>query len=226
MSRRKKNNSSRLNKMLLITGIIFVVSGVIALTTILNKGVIFEKRLVPLTGGTVVEEPEHVIQVVSDTNYLTEVGETLELTITIDGKEPELGVDYELTSSDESIVKIEGNTVTAVSLGDAVITAKSTEFDVEGTLTLSVVVPVNKLTLSAEFDEIKIGETSQISHTTKPTEATGAQVRLDYKSSDNSIATVDNSGIVTGKGIGIATITATDKITGLSDTYDIVVVSE
>ena len=51
----------------------------------------------------------------------------------------------------------------------------------------------------------------------------GVQVRLNYKSSDNAIATVDNSGIVTGKAPGIATITATDKITGLEDTFDITI---
>lgn len=135
-----------------------------------------------------------------------------------------VGEGYELTSSDESVVKIEGDTAKAVAIGDAVITAKSTEYDVEGTVTLSVVVPAKNITLSAEFSKINVGETSQISHTTKPTEASGVQVRLDYESSDNSVATVDNSGIVTGKAPGTATITATDKITGISDTFDIKVI--
>ena len=105
------------------------------------------------------------------------------------------GEGYELTSSDESVVKIEGDTAKAVAIGDAVITAKSTEYDVEGTVTLSVVVPAKNITLSAEFSKINVGETSQISHTTKPTEASGT-----------------------------ATITATDKITGISDTFDIKVI--
>ena len=136
----------------------------------------------------------------------------------------QIGEGYELTSSDENIVKIEGDTAKAVALGDAVITARSIEYDVEGTVTLSVVVPAKKVTLSAEFSKINVGETSQISHTTKPTEASGVHVNLNYESSDDNIATVDSSGIVTGKAPGTVTITATDKITGLSDTYDIKVI--
>ena len=223
MGRRSKNNNNyKLNRTLLITGIIFALSGILALTIILNKGVIFGKRLIPLTSKEP-EEPQHVIQVVADNNYLKNIGDTVELTVTIDGQEAVNGEGYELTSSDETIVSLEGNTAKAESLGDAVITVKSTELEIEGTVTLSVVVPASKLNIEAEFDEIKVGETSQISHTTRPTEATGVQVKLTYTSSDNSIATVDSSGIVTGKSVGVATITATDKITGLSDTYDITV---
>ncbi len=222
MGRSKENSNSKINRTLLITGIIFVLSGIIALTIILNKGVIFGKRLIPLVAKEK-EEPEHVIQVVSSNNYLKDINDKVELTITIDGEDVTNGEGYELTSSDESIVTIEGNTATATGLGDAVITARSTELDIEGTVTISVVVPASKLTLSAEFEKIKVGETSQISHTTRPTEATGVQVRLDYTSSDNEIATVSNSGIVTGKAPGTVTITATDKITGLSDSYDITV---
>lgn len=89
-----------------------------------------------------------------------------------------IGEGYELTSSDETVISIEGDTAKAVSLGDAVITARSTEYNVEGTVTLSVVVPANKLSLSAEFSSIKVGETSQISHTTRPTEASRCSSKI------------------------------------------------
>ena len=180
------------------------------------------KRLFAITESEA-PEPVHVIQVVPTSNYLKNVGDTVELKLSIDGKDVSAGNGYELVSSDEDVIKLEGDVATAVALGDAVITAKSTEFGVEGTTTLSVVVPASKLTLSAEFSSISVGETSQISHTTRPTEASGVQVRLTYSSSDNSIATVDNSGIVTGKAPGVVTITGTDKVTGLSDTYEITV---
>ena len=134
-----------------------------------------------------------------------------------------VGEGYELTSSDENVIVVEGDTARAVALGDAVITARSTEYDVTGTVTLSVVTPANKLSLNAEFSQIQVGETSQISHTTRPTEESGVQVKLSYESSDNSVAIVDNSGIVTGVSAGTATITATDKITGLQGTFDITV---
>lgn len=222
MGKNKKNKDAKLNRTLAITGVIFVISAVIALVTILNKGVLFGKRLVAITESEA-PEPVHVIQVIPTSNYLKNVGDTVELKLSIDGKDVSDGNGYELVSSDEDVIKLEGDVATAVALGDAVITAKSTEFGVEGTTTLSVVVPASKLTLSAEFSSISVGETSQISHTTRPTEASGVQVRLTYSSSDNSIATVDNSGIVTGKAPGVVTITGTDKVTGLSDTYEIIV---
>ena len=224
MGKSKNNNDAKLNRRLKITAIIFVISAIIAITIILNKGVIFGKRLVEITeaAGTA-SEPIHVIQVVATSNYLKNVGDTVELKLSIDGQDVANGDGYELISSDEEVIKLDGDVATAVSLGDSVITAKSTEYDVEGTVTLSVVVPASKLTLNAEFDTISIGETSQISHTTRPTEASGVQVKLNYQSSDNSIATVDSSGIVTGVSSGTVTITGTDKITGLSDTYEITV---
>jgi len=219
----KSSNDARLNRTLKITGAIFIISGILALVIILNKGVIFGKRLIPLTADGESAKPLHVIQIVSTNNYLQNVGATAELKLSIDGEDVANGEGYTLTSSDEEVISLEGDIATAMNLGDAVITAKSTEYDVEATVTLSVVVPANSMSLSAEFAEIGVGETSQISHTTRPTEASGVQVKLTYQSSDTSIATVDSSGIVKGIAPGVATITATDKITGLSETYDITV---
>jgi len=221
---KSKNKDAKLNKSLKRTAILFVISAIIAITIILNKGVIFGKRLVAITeSGSNTPKPIHVIQVVATNNYLKNVGDTVELKLSIDGQDVANGEGYELVSSDEEVVKIEGDVAKAVSLGDAVITAKSTEYGVEGTVTLSVVVPASKLTISAEFSTIEVGGTSQISHTTRPTEASGVQVRLSYQSSDNSVATVDSSGIVTGIAPGTVTITGTDKITGLADTHEITV---
>lgn len=219
---KNKNNEKKLNRVLIVTSIIFLISAILAIVIIFNKGVIFGNRLVSIT-ETATAEPVHVIQIVATNNYLKNVGDTVQLKLSIDGQDVADGEGYELISSDEEVITLDGDTATARALGDAVITARSTEYDVEGTVTLSVVVPASKLTLSAEFPTIAVGETSQISHTTRPTEASGVQVKLNYQSSDNSIATVDSSGIVTGKAPGKVTITATDKITGLSNTYDITV---
>lgn len=219
----KNSIDFKLTKKLKFTAIIFVISVIIAIVIILNKGVLFGKRLVSINTETSNSEPLHVIQVVATNNYLKNVGDSVELKISIDGIDVADGEGYELTSSDEDIISLEGDIATAVALGDAVITAKSTKYNVEGNVNLSVVVPANKLNISAEFSTIDVGETSQMSYTTKPTEATGVQAKLTYQSSDNSIATVDSSGIVTGKAPGEVTITGTDKITGLSDTFDITV---
>ena len=222
MKKNKNDSNTKLNRSLKITGIIFLISAILAIVIILNKGVIFGKRLVAITEDTN-SEPVHVIQVVATNNYLQNIGDTVDLKVSIDGQDVADGEGYELVSSDEEIVTLNGDSATSVGLGDAVITATSTEYDVTGTVTLSVVVPAKKINLSAEFSKIEVGGTSQISHTTKPTEASGVEVKLDYQSSNNAVATVDSSGIVTGISPGVATITAIDKITGLSDTYDITV---
>ena len=80
MSRSKtKNNDSRLNKTLKITGIIFVISAILAL-------VIFGKRLISINNSTS-NEPVHVIQVVATNNYLKNIGDVVELKLSIDGQD-------------------------------------------------------------------------------------------------------------------------------------------
>ena len=46
---------------------------------------------------------------------------------------------------------------------------------------------------------------------------------IEYESSDESIATVNDSGVVTGVSEGTVTITGTDKITGKTATHKIIV---
>lgn len=82
----KNNSDVKLNKTLKITFILFLISVSIAIGTILNKGVILGKRLIDITEGASAE-PVHVIQVVSTNNYLKNVGDTVELKLSIDGKD-------------------------------------------------------------------------------------------------------------------------------------------
>ena len=105
-------------------------------------------------------------------------------------------------------------------LGTAVITATSLEYNVQSTVTIDVVIPITKLTLSAEFSIIDVGETNQISYVTKPKDS-NVTVNMVYESSDNAVATVDSNGVATGVSPGVVTITGTDRITGISDTYEI-----
>jgi uncharacterized protein YjdB len=72
-----------------------------------------------------------------------------------------------------------------------------------------VAVSVESITLN-ETATIKVGKTQTLSATVNPANATNKA--LEWTSSDNSIATVDQNGVVTGVTIGDATITcsATD----------------
>ena len=86
MGNNKNDNDKRLNKILIIAIIIFILSATLAITIILNKGVIFGKRLVTIAENASAE-PIHVIQIVSTNNYLKNVGDTVELKISIDGQD-------------------------------------------------------------------------------------------------------------------------------------------
>ena len=217
MGRKKETNNkdARLNKVLKISFIICLISGIIALVIVLNKGKIFGKNIVNVSSPEIKET--HVIQLTCDKTQLAK-DDTAELIITIDGVEITEG--YEIVVSNPEVVSVEGHTVTALEEGTTTIKATNSEYGIESEISLEVVVPITKLTLSSEFKTISVGGESIISHTIKPTNAT---VNIAYESSDESIATVNESGVVTGVSKGTVTITGTDKITGKTATHKITV---
>jgi len=74
-------------------------------------------------------------------------------------------------------------------------------------LDTTVTIPLKKLTLSANTKTVNVGQTLPTEITFEPEDATAKQVT--YKSSNNKVATVDESGVVTGIKAGKATITVT-----------------
>jgi len=155
------------------------------------------------------EEPVKKVSAVTldKTSVTLKVGETSQLTATItpaDAKDKTLT----WTSSKESVATVsEEGLVTAIALGDAVVTVSSKNGK---TATCAVKVektPVASITLNAtekEFD--KIGQTFQLTATVLPDDATDKTVT--WKSSKTSVATVSGSGLITTTGYGEATITA------------------
>ena len=127
-------------------------------------------------------------------------------------------------SSDAAVATVDTNgKVTAVKAGEATITV--TTEDGGKTATCKVTVQpklVSEITLAALA--IYAGESKAITATVKPDDATNKE--LTWKSSDESIATVDNTGKVTGKKIGTATITATARDgSGVSGSCTVTVLS-
>ena len=212
MSRERKQvkSSDRLNKKLRISLAIFLVSGLIALFIILNKGVVFGKRLIDISSGNV--------ELTSDRVYLPEGGEKANLLVKLDGVESLEG--YDLVSSDENVVKIVGNTLVSQDTGVAIITATSKEYGLKSEITIDVVEPITSITLSSQYRIITIDEESQLTPKYKPTTATA---KISYKSSDESILTVDENGVATGVSVGVAKITVTDENTGYYDDFTITV---
>ncbi len=127
-------------------------------------------------------------------------------------------------SSDAAVATVDANgKVTAVKAGEATITV--TTEDGGKTATCKVTVKpnlVSEITLAALA--IYVGESKAVTATVKPDDATNKE--LTWKSSDESIATVDNTGKVTGKKIGTATITATAQDgSGVSGSCTVTVLS-
>ncbi|MFY9537413.1 MAG: extracellular solute-binding protein [Bacilli bacterium] len=70
-------------------------------------------------------------------------------------------------------------------------------------------VKLESLTLNRENFAIVVDETAQLSVTAQPK---GASARVNWNSSNPEVATVSDTGLVTGKSPGKATITATSKV--------------
>lgn len=127
--------------------------------------------------------------------------------------------DVTLSVADESIAKLEGNKLVAVSDGTTKITATS------GIVKTSAKVTVGKaiesITLDSNEGVLTVGNTHTIKATVFPEDATDKAVT--WKSSDESIATVDAEGNVTAKDTGNVTIMAVNSDGDVSSTYELTV---
>ena len=123
-------------------------------------------------------------------------------------------------SSNDSLVTVNNGTVTAVgNSGTATIKAKCGSY--EATCEVTIVQKVTKITLSASSTTVKEGNTLQLTVETEP--SSGEIEKIEFSSSKESVATVSNSGVVTGVAVGNTTITATGKSSGVTGTINITV---
>lgn len=133
-------------------------------------------------------------------------GETAVLTATIT---PDNATDKTVlwSSDNNSIASVDENgVVTAINTGECNITAMSGT--VSGSCKVIVLgIPVDHITLDKTEVELICGETVQLNATVLPEDAEDKTVT--WTSSDNEIATVNETGLVTSHNAGTATITAT-----------------
>ena len=113
----------------------------------------------------------------------------------------------EWTSSDESVATVdETGTVTAVAAGEANVTASIKDADIAASTHIKVVVTPTGVVAPESIDLVTNGEnTKDLDAKLIPADAT--DVKLAYESSDESIATVDETGKVTAMANGECTIT-------------------
>ena len=173
----------------------------------LGKAVITAKSGDVSATCTVTVEPTPVESVtLNQTSATLRVGQTVTLTATV---QPEDATDKTVTwsSSNEAVATVDAEgKVTAMALGEAVITA--TCGDVSATCAVTVVpTPAESVTLNQITASLRVGQTVTLTATVMPEDATDKTVT--WTSSNESVATVDAEGKVTAIALGEAAITAT-----------------
>lgn len=112
------------------------------------------------------------------------------------------------SSSDDTVATVDSNgKVTAVAAGTATITATSANGKT-ATSTVKVIIPLESV--SPDENEITIhkGETANLSYTLTPSNTTET-TPVAYASRNETVATVSNSGVISGVAVGDAIVTVT-----------------
>lgn len=107
--------------------------------------------------------------------------------------------------------------------GQAQITVTTVDGSYSDTCTMSIisVTPVTGVSLNKSSLSLDVNNTSQLTATVSPSNATNKSV--SWTSSDNSVATVSSSGLVTAVGAGTTTITVTTSSGGYTATCKVTV---
>lgn len=135
------------------------------------------------------------------------LGEILTLKATV---MPRVATNQEVswTSSNEKVATVKDGVITTLAVGETTITVTTAEGNFTATCEVSVTVPVTGVRLTPDAAEIMVGKITVLQAVIEPANAVNKKVT--WASSDEKIATVSN-GIVTGVGVGEATITVTTE---------------
>lgn len=149
-------------------------------------------------------------------NVVMEKGETQQLEIeygTDDKAEQEKIAEaaskltIEWTSSDEEVVTVDATgLITAVGAGEANVTATAKDVNISSTTHVKVVITPTGVEAPETLELVTNGENSK-NLDAKMTPEDATEVKLAYESSDDSVATVDENGLVTAVADGECTIT-------------------
>ncbi len=159
---------------------------------------------------------KHVSNVLlSDSSLIVNVGASKQLTATV---LPLNATDksVEWISTNSSIASVDENgVVTANAPGNVTIIVSTVDGGFYATCDVFVCSSVTGFTLANNTENIKPNATVQMQPIFEPADAENQNII--WTTSDNSIATVDENGLVTGKSIGTAVIVATTEDGGYRD---------
>ena len=129
------------------------------------------------------------------------------------------------SSSDESVATVSGSglkiEVNGLEYGEVTITATIHEdTHYKDTCTVIVYKPATDILLDPESATLYYDDPAKnkvtVQATPVPQDDPAVKVLLEWSSDNESVATVDENGVVTGLSRGTATITVTDKLSGIS----------
>lgn len=141
------------------------------------------------------------------TNLALKVGDTGQLTATVaPAGASNKTVTYSSNATNVATVDNTGK-VTAVANGSATITVKTTDGAKTAVCSVSVTTAVTGVTLDKTTANVTVGATTRLTATVAPSNATNKAIT--WKSGDASIATVDNTGKITGVKAGTTNVTVT-----------------
>lgn len=112
-------------------------------------------------------------------------------------------------TGDSKVVTVENGTVTAVGVGTATVTAKAEDGGIFDACKITVIQKPAEITLSETAVSIKEGGELTLGASFGPDDTTETDV--EWSTSDDKTATVDENGVVTAVSKGEAEITATSK---------------
>ncbi len=126
------------------------------------------------------------------------------------------------TSSDENVVTVdETGKLTGAGLGTATVTATTADGRFSAECNVTVAVYAESMTLSVNEEEIlHVGETLDVDVTFIPE---GASEKLIWTSSDETVAAVDENGVVTALKSGEAIISAESEDSSLKESFTLIV---
>ena len=131
------------------------------------------------------------------------------------------------TSSNNAVATVDGGTVTGVSAGTALITARTQDGSFTDICTVTVEAvhyPVTGLSLNKSSAQIMVDDTENLVATILPVNATNQEVR--WYSANPAVAAVNGLGMVTGMSPGTTTITVTSQEGGFAQTCLITVIAK
>nr|WP_284693476.1 DUF5057 domain-containing protein [Anoxybacillus kestanbolensis] len=150
------------------------------------------------------------VESITINDFTVHVGETISIPITVSPADAKKAVSYSLGNSLYAEINGANGTITGLKEGVTTLTVQAFNKNdelIEKTVTVTVqAIPVTAVVVSPTVVNINIGETTTLTATVAPNDAT--YKTITWRSSNPNIASVDENGKVTGLSTGQVTITA------------------